>query len=435
MGRRNRITRKLYKGSGYVGKGSYGCVYRPPLQCKDAPVRTTDGISKLMLNSYAEKEYEVTSILEAIDPERKYFLRALNLCDPAVTTPANGVDPSTCTLLETTSVKSHPSKFFVNLRNAKIIDYPDGGVDLITVLNNKLGVNNLSMFLKGFETLLEGLVKLHEAGYAHLDIKAENVVVKLGARPSHGLQPLEMRFIDFSWLSNAETLPTHIAEKRRVTPYPFWPYDMYFTSSAPITEDMFTAYKKQYLANITKHFTFEGSYFSLVPEPFLDSILRVTFSRFQELTEMYRARPLIEVLTKIDIFMLGLLMSTEYSIYTDQCLSGKGGITMYNLGGLQAAGDSEIQWYVKFGREVSIPFFQLITRMLDLDFTRRITAVDALTEYRRILIKIVEYLSEDNVTNHIRRLNPGPYKDADKPPRSGGVQARKTRRRNLRLSR
>ncbi len=427
MVRKNKhLTYKKQKGRGFLSKGSFGCAYRPPLKCEGNTQRKTNGITKLMFEVQADIEYKATQILETIDPAKEYFLTATRLCKPAPPEASNDVSKSTCNLLKDPPVKRgknliHESNIASNLSNAKLVEYPDGGQDLEKFRPN---VNNFVQYFKGFATLLEGLVKLHAAGYAHLDIKAANVVAKRGPMPATGEQEIYMRFIDFGFLTNAENFFTTLSAGQRRSAYALWPHDMYFTLGCSHNDLFVTSasyydpFLQKYKSNVKSFSTF--STFSQLPERFLDSLHNMNFKDVQKLYEKYaelspNETQRVEVLLpKIDIYMLGVLLSSQYSRFVLQYESYSG-----NVQAIQPYPMSTPQktWFASVKTNVSVPLFALINKMLDLDFTKRISAADALTEYESILTAMEPLFTEANIQSFILPLRPlGPADARPLPP-------------------
>ena len=51
----------------YVAEGTYGCVYRPPIKCKNGKKYTRGKISKLMTHRAANKEVKEYEFIKKVD--------------------------------------------------------------------------------------------------------------------------------------------------------------------------------------------------------------------------------------------------------------------------------------------------------------------------------------------------------------------------------
>ena len=73
------------KGGEIIGMGSYGCVFKPPLKCKNK-TRKKKGISKLMVQENGLDEIlttqKIAKKLELIPKYKKYFILSNSFCIP-----------------------------------------------------------------------------------------------------------------------------------------------------------------------------------------------------------------------------------------------------------------------------------------------------------------------------------------------------------------
>lgn len=177
-------TRKL-KGGKYKYEGSYGCTYVPAMKCKGDLERTPFAISKLMEATDAKDEYQKQSLLKKIDPDQKFFLWPMRMCD---------VQESDLDLLNEDNLDSCDlvgDLINSNLSNAKLLYYREGGTDLQHIT---LQPTEYEQFFIGLGQLLEGLALLHSRDAVHLDIKPGNIV---GNRLPNGT--FDFHFIDFGF--------------------------------------------------------------------------------------------------------------------------------------------------------------------------------------------------------------------------------------------
>ena len=60
-----------------IGQGSYGCVHKPSLKCKDNKIISNynDKISKIMKDEHAQTEMQEYVGINKIDPDNKYHLK------------------------------------------------------------------------------------------------------------------------------------------------------------------------------------------------------------------------------------------------------------------------------------------------------------------------------------------------------------------------
>jgi serine/threonine protein kinase len=199
-----------------IASGTYGCVYKPRLRCKNNTVETSvenlekEGksfVSKLCTKaSCTEQQREVSSpAIKQADPTNKYHIGNPIMCTPN-------------TLPKNCKVKMPGPK--------SLLIYEDGGMSLLQY--NVLQHGSIKhTILPGFVNLFDGLAAFHAQDFHHRDIKPANITV--GDDPSN--KP-NFRFIDFgfgitlddpgsvlSWSQDQYNTYDHT--------YPYWPLDTY----------------------------------------------------------------------------------------------------------------------------------------------------------------------------------------------------------------
>jgi serine/threonine protein kinase len=155
------------KGSGYISSGTYGCVFKKPIQCdgdKDKVGKAyTNTIGKVFKSKdSAMDEMFYQEMMQKIDPHGNFTLRMLKKCKLGKIIKADEFNK--CDL----DIDEH---------TAPQIIYDYGGKDLFSVMTT--AKNGLAEFMKIFRKLrpvLVGLQKMNEMGYHHLDIKPENIL-------------------------------------------------------------------------------------------------------------------------------------------------------------------------------------------------------------------------------------------------------------------
>ena len=73
-----KSKKKSKKGGEALGAGTFGCVFRPNLKCKDLKIKFKDGVSKLLFTKDANEEMEIIKkimpIIEKIPDNENYFI-------------------------------------------------------------------------------------------------------------------------------------------------------------------------------------------------------------------------------------------------------------------------------------------------------------------------------------------------------------------------
>ena len=155
-----------------IGKGGFGCVYKPALKCKDDKPANfyDDKLSKAMTKKHAEKELRAQKIIDEIDSEYKYHLKKADMCTMRDTVPDN------CIL---------PTRNIGDDQIDTLLLFKDGGLDLVNFI--KKIIENISIldetkremvynFWSQSIKLVEFLQLLHTNGVFHNDLKPQNIL-------------------------------------------------------------------------------------------------------------------------------------------------------------------------------------------------------------------------------------------------------------------
>lgn len=203
----------------FVNQGTYGCVYRPPLKCKNKKKFGKDMISKLMVDEEAKAEISGYKILEKIDPNHKYYPGPPEACDANATDP--NITNSECTILaENPEVKEYSLLF-----------YKDGGTDLDDFveehLDSYLKTNpqrQTDLFFLNAHNLFKGIKLYINNDFIHHDIKPSNIVFNR--------KTYKFNFIDFGLSSVASDLVKDILTKTDYESFHWsYPIEVGFTNA------------------------------------------------------------------------------------------------------------------------------------------------------------------------------------------------------------
>lgn len=180
-----KITNK--KGGKLVGKGSFGCVYSPPLDCEIPCTlkKCKTGVSKFMTLPNANYEKQNIDLLfkDFLGDKSQYFIIDPHQCKPKYKIKPN----ENCNLIETPYYEQLYNRYAKN--KYSLLIYENGGNDLYKYMN---GTDfHFLLVLQGLLNILEGIGLLISNNIIHADIKEENIVIGLSIKkPS-------FRLIDF----------------------------------------------------------------------------------------------------------------------------------------------------------------------------------------------------------------------------------------------
>jgi len=199
-----------------VGEGTYGCVFKPPLPCKGKLCKDSEdvcatGVSKLMTKQDARKQLSEYQHMDKFDPEHQYHLGKPYICQP---------DKKAVNLkrIKTKCKSKYSDKF-----NAMLI-YPDGGVDLYTILNQDADIReytNAELEI-GLLNIFYGVYIMNNSDHYHLDLKTENIVVL-----SNGKNKIpKVRLIDFGIAYHWNETKLHKFSSVYANNYFAWPFEL-----------------------------------------------------------------------------------------------------------------------------------------------------------------------------------------------------------------
>jgi hypothetical protein len=209
---------KVQNGGKVIGRGGFGCVFRPPLKCIGKEVLDEGWVSKVLKIKYANEEYDEYKIINDIDPEFKFHLNIKKPCS---------IDLSHVpTLNEIRDSSRDKCKSIFNIpvldigRKYKVIQIEDGGMSLYDFMRTEFDTRSKEQFvecLKGYLNVFRGLKKMSENGYLHADIKQDNILIN---------SDLKMKLTDFGLMTKLED---YIVQMRSRL-YFIYPPDIIFIS-------------------------------------------------------------------------------------------------------------------------------------------------------------------------------------------------------------
>lgn len=203
----------------FIARGSYGCVYTPPLRCKDgahADKYNQEHVSKLMMTSEAIKqraEFDKLNLKsQDIDPEQQFHIGKPEMCQ--LGEPMNLENVRGCTNA------LDPITGMIDYRYNHLLLYKNGGESFGSVLKKfsdlpaREKTDKRKEILIGLLNIFYGVYIMNSKGRYHLDIKPENIVVKDG----------KFRLIDFGL---SVTLTDDYSHNNVfAVNYTLWPYEL-----------------------------------------------------------------------------------------------------------------------------------------------------------------------------------------------------------------
>jgi serine/threonine protein kinase len=182
------------KPSDVIGEGTYGCAHRPPMKCRDEPLRNKNDISKLMTSANAAKELNEFALIDAADKRKQFYLGKPSKCKPDRIL-SNIRSISKCPSGKFDPVKMDDYSLLVMKYGGQ--DLEQFGEDVRTWSKNKEHIDAIELFWLEVVRLFYGLKVLHDNNVVHHDLKQQNVVYDQATNRAN--------FIDFGFMEKKST--------------------------------------------------------------------------------------------------------------------------------------------------------------------------------------------------------------------------------------
>lgn len=194
-----------------IGKGSYGCVHKPSLRCKNTTVKSyKDKISKFMFNRHAKTEMKEYTTMQHADPKHKLYLGK-----PVKCSPSNDSDnefairncgfgswtPNTHSLLVMRDGGESLSDFAMRFRR-----------NPLTPENTK----KMELFWIEAQRILYGLTVFLQNDIVHHDLKAQNIV--------YNEEKNRINFIDFGLMTSKQKILEECKQSKYDLAIPHWSF-------------------------------------------------------------------------------------------------------------------------------------------------------------------------------------------------------------------
>jgi hypothetical protein len=392
--RRRRRQRTVKRGGAYVGQGTYGCGFSPALRCEGEAERRPGKFSKLMSARDAEDELRYRRLLQPLDPKRRYFIYPDGICRPAPP-------------VETNQLNRCPHDFG-NLSSSRILIQADGGKQITEI---QLQAGDFIPFFRSLRGLIEGLEIIHAEGIAHNDIKPANIVSK---RFPNG--KFLTRYIDLGLMVDANTFEDERTDVDLFrTNYMYWAFDVRFVVPSILEVAAGRG------ASITRHIQ---KFYEVLPETSQSFPARALYSpklnvaNVGILADYYDDMPPLIRYAKIfsasDIHGLGISLAQIYYQFIGHRDRGFDHVQISILdveaepvwhvvdGPLVSYTAEETEWHRTVAREISLPFYTMIRRMITTDSLERATATTVLADYDRLLPAMERLFTADAIRANIK---------------------------------
>lgn len=178
-----------------IGQGTYGCVHKPSLKCKNKPrLNYTNKVSKILRNSDAKKELGEYRRVTKADKKRDFYLGKPVACKFDEASDSNLTAIQKCTI---------GNSVMRDLDRYELLVMEDGGINLLTYTDkmrswakSEMSEENCEKFLLEALRLFAGLQMFLENDLIHYDLKPQNIV--------YNERTNRINFIDFGLMQSIQ---------------------------------------------------------------------------------------------------------------------------------------------------------------------------------------------------------------------------------------
>jgi serine/threonine protein kinase len=357
------------KPSEVIGEGSYGCIHKPSLICKDnKKVSYKHKISKLLLTENAITELQEYMLISQSDKNGDFFLGVPDLCKVKPT--ENAIKSiRKCKKL----TKKNNNKLITQnqLKNYSVLVMKYGGIDL-----EKLGLefgkmttkettrNKAIVFWKETARLFAGIATFLKYDIIHFDLKPHNIV--------YDKKTGRLNFIDFGHMRKISDVITSCQNSRNgLTESAFWnyPFEIQF-----LNQDQFL---KVAQLNEEERRTWYLNLKTQLKDDFVTAYDTFTDMFTENMTKEEKMR--IDEIYQSDFFktLNEQLMIEDYDDFLEKSIKT---VDIYGLG-------LSLQYMLNYTRHLLPPDFvkkmsELFYFMTTPDLSKRYTLEDAIEYYK-----------------------------------------------------
>ncbi len=373
--RRNR-TKRNQRGGEPIGKGGYGCVYRPSIPCGNSTNDRANAFRGLSSPNHVTKLTDTFTATEEKDKgnQLRIALETTHLAPNNVLLAPSAICGLPAALTE--EQKSNLGKCSIGIADPYLVQLKYGGTSLDKF---KCPERDRGVFLYSLYELFNKLNILHDQNIAHLDIKPANIVTM---RQDDGTYLT--RFVDIGFMLDINRFDE--ADEGLFifkSDYSVWPFEARYLAEPII--DPFPSEINNFYSNCVENLPLIGIpnrlYYNdagavvMKERIFDDPAFMKNYKQFFRDAAYERK---IDVIAKaVDTYSLGYTLALVYRKLF--------GHTFLNMGILMPVLD---EWNKKLYEKVSIPMYNLVLQMMHPYPNQRYTVEEAANELNAIVKKL-----------------------------------------------
>jgi len=177
-----------------IGQGTFGCVHKPQLKCKDKERNDETIVSKLMTRENANQELSEYALIDFADEKKEYYLGIPDDCNIDSKNANNRTAIAKCRDFEPKQVDNY--KLLLMKYGGKDLD--EFGKEVKQWSRNPGNIKKIELFWIEVSRLFRGLNAFKKNGIVHHDLKHPNVVYNQGTN--------RINFIDFGFMTDKNSI-------------------------------------------------------------------------------------------------------------------------------------------------------------------------------------------------------------------------------------
>ena len=198
-----------------IGQGTYGCVLKPSLECKQkTTIDYNKKVSKILHSTDAKKEMLEYSKVSKADKKNDFYLGKPHKCNLA------DIDALSTSAVEECKIGA---EVLDDIENYNLIVMDDGGDNLANYTDNmrnwsrsEMSTENCEKFLLEIPRLLKGLKLFLDNDLIHFDLKPQNIV--------YNEKTGRLNFIDFGMMKNRSAVKADAEKNACHSAFFHWSY-------------------------------------------------------------------------------------------------------------------------------------------------------------------------------------------------------------------
>ena len=205
----------IQPSSSIKGEGGFGCVIAPPPKCTDISKNNKRAqLAKIQTKDRMEKEVAQNKVIDGLDPDENYHMKALGQCFPKLSDHEYAILKEKCRH----SLSKYRNDKKVLEEKTEMLLMRDGGMTWEEFsLKEDLKLNDIKRFLISSYNVVRGTQDMLENDFIHDDLKSFNILYCMVAKKSI--------IIDFGRSGKKSEIKKGRPHENKISNFEWHPYD------------------------------------------------------------------------------------------------------------------------------------------------------------------------------------------------------------------